>query len=188
VDPVASIRPCAVEVECHGWSYVVPALPAAAWIEAILDEDGAAIFPGLLEPEAYSLVMADLFAGEIEGEEIRSAARATLEAAAGREWWVADRLVRGTGDRDAWAIVHGELVLQGVDLDAISIGAFCDAVYAMVVGRLTDESARAKFDMDLNVPPTDVPIEEIYDEQQAAADFMSALGQDASMFGGSPGG
>jgi hypothetical protein len=182
MDALASLRPSPIQVEAGGWRYTIPALPASTWIEAVLDTDGAAIFPGLLEREAYREAMADYFAGRLSGEEITEAGRACLEAAAGRSWWVADRLIRGAADKDAWPIVYGELVGR-VDLDKVSVAAFCDAVYALAVGRLTEEKARAQFDFELTNPPAGVSIEEIYDQAEAAADFMAALGQDATLPG-----
>lgn len=184
VNPVVSLRPRAVEVECGGWVYTIPVLPAIDWIEAVLDPDGLAIFPGLMDDggEAYEDVITGLSTGEITGEEVAGIARDALGAAAGRPWWVADKLIRSAMHPEVATLVHGRLKRDGFDFERESLGAFCDAVYALCVENLHEEGAKDRFDFQLSSPPAGVDIEQAM--EGAEGDFMAALAADRLVHGG----
>lgn len=186
-DPIAALWPDAVVVVIvpGEHEYEVPPLPASRWIEAVLNPDGLAIFPGLIAgSEEFGRAFRAVLRGLISPDQVAKAARDALGAAAGRNWWEADRLIRGSATAEAWPVVHGELVLRGVDLDHVSVAAFCNAVYAMCVGKMTKDDERSKFDWELTKPPAGVAAEEIAGQFDMADDFMAALTEDRAKFGG----
>jgi hypothetical protein len=186
-DPIASLWPAAIGVVVAPGEleFEIPELPASVWIEAVLNPDGLAIFPGLVrDPDEFSRAFRAVLRGRITPDQVAKAARDSLAAAAGRNWWEADRLIRGCATESSWPVVHGELTLHGVDLGQISIAAFCDAVYAMCVGKMHKEDDRSKFDWELTRPPAGIDPEEIAASFDMADDFMSALAEDRAKFGG----
>lgn len=186
-DPVAAIWPAGVLVVVAPGEleFDIPELPASRWIEAVLNPDGLAIFPGLLkDPGQFARAFRSILRGDITGEQVAKAARDALGAAAGRNWWEADRLIRGSATAEAWPVVHGQLTLRGVQLDEVSIGAFCNAVYALCIQKMAKEDERAKFDWELTRPPAGVDPEEIADQFDMADDFAAMLAEDRAKFGG----
>lgn len=172
MDGVASLRPCPVDVELGGWIYTIPALPAADWIEAVLE---GTIFPGLLRDRTTERdVMSLLARNEATTEELVEANRAALEVAAGRSWWSADRLIRSAMHERVRAVLLGSLFGDGLNLRSVSLGAFCDAVYARAVYTL-EEDRRGELDAELNLPPAEAA-DELWDDDEAAADFLAAHG------------
>lgn len=179
-DPLASLRCRPVDVELAGWVYRIAALPAADWIEATLAGDWGVVFPGLLrdaglERDAWGA----LLRGQIGPEDVRAAAWRALTAAAGRPWWVAQRLVgAATHERQGGAVV-GALVRAGFDFERQPFGAFLDAVYSFAIEG-ANEDQRLKLNMELNTPPPEVDADEWYSDEEAEADFLAALGDTGS--------
>lgn len=172
MDGVASLRPCPVDVELGGWIYTIPALPAADWIEAVLS---GAIFPGLLRDRATERDVLQLLANDgATTDELVEANRAALEVAAGYPWWTADRLVRSAMHEKVRPVLLGSLFGDGLALRSLSLGAFCDAVYARAVAGLDDEK-RGELDAELNLPPAEAA-DEVWDDEAAEADFLAAHG------------
>lgn len=177
-DPLASVRSAPVQVEIAGWEYVIEPLPAARWIEAVLSSDWAAIFPGLLcdcelEQDVWRLVMSSK-AGR---SDLEAAAKGALAAAGGRPWWEVERLVAAATSERTCSVVLGALVRAGFDFTARPFGAFLDAVYSFAIDGCTEDQ-RIKLDMELKTPPPGVTADELYDEDEAADEFMTmhALG------------
>lgn len=176
MDAGAALRPAPIEVELGPWIYTIPALPAADWIEAILDDDGGAIVPGLMDPDTAHDVWREFLCGRIQREELEQAWRHAIGAASGQPWWQAARLVMSAVHGEAWPLVHGKLVMRGVDLDAISLGAFYNVVYRMGIESCKDDAERSQWEFSLTVPPPEVPVEEALAEFDTAGDFLSAMG------------
>lgn len=177
-DALAALKIWALDVELGGETFTVPALPAADWFIAILDEDALLpLVPGLMGEEAEERVNDLLLDCVITPDDVIKRSRELLTATAGRPWWEADRLIRGSAA--SWHIIGGELTRLGVDLHAVSLAAALNAVYVVCV-RTMDEKERNKFDIDLRLPPIGVDgvtTEEMYDERAAQDAFMSLMGQ-----------
>jgi hypothetical protein len=175
VDGVASLRPYPIEVEFAGWVYTVDALPAADWVEAILSPHGGALFPGLLrDPERERQVWRSLATGEGDSGELIEATREMVSEAAGRPWWEVDRLVRSALHVDVRAVVLGKLGMRGLDPGRISLGLFCDAVYALLIEN-ADQGQRMRIDMELRQPPPDASPEQVIDPEDFEREFMANL-------------
>lgn len=170
MDGVASLRPYPVEVDFGGWSFRVEALPAADWIEAIVSPDGGALFPGLLRDSVLERdVWRIMGRGESSAAELVEAARDMVTTAGGRPWWEVDRLVRSAMHPDVRALVLGNLGMRGLDPNKISLGLFCDAVYALLV-RNADDQQRMRIDMELRAVPAEVD-----DGEDFEAEFLANL-------------
>jgi hypothetical protein len=152
---VTTFRLRPVDVQFGGWLYRMEPRPAADWIEAVLSGDLADIFPGL------------------------RAAHEALAAAAGRPWWEAQRLIQSASDPRIKAVVFGALVRSGFDFEVRPLAAFLDAAYSFAVENTTEEQ-RAKLDLELKTPPPGAGEAEVYDDEEAEADFMAALGDTGS--------
>ena len=172
MDPLVSLCPVGVEVELGGWVYDIDPLPAIDWISAVLDPSGMAIVPGLADEEMYRDVVLGMANKTIAPEEVAEAAQDALGAVAGRPWWVADRLIRSATHPEVWTIVHGRLKLAGFNVQVESIGAFCDAVYALCIENMSEEQ-RNRLDFELSTPPAGVEPEQAM--EGAADDFMAAM-------------
>lgn len=184
MDALVGLRPVSIDVTLAGYDYTIPALPSSDWLTAVLAEGGGQIVPGLLNAGDRALIWADFGAGVFSAEELATAERDALAAAAGRPWWEADRLVRSLVSPDNFATLHGELMLRGLQFDVLSLAAMLNAVYALVRKMLAhDEAALARFDTGLAAIPAGVAIEELYDQEEAANDFLAAMQEEQALFG-----
>lgn len=174
MDVVAALRPAAIEVQIGEWVYEIPPFGADVWIEAVISNDAFQIVPGLFGEDDEADVLDLLAFAEIDIAEILPCARHALEAAAGRPWYTAQHLIIGAAD--AWDSVGGNLLLRGVKIEDMSIGAFCSAVYALATRDMKKED-RLKLDMNLSRVPVDAVEEEMGGEEGAAAAFRAALAE-----------
>jgi hypothetical protein len=175
VDVVASLRPCAIDVQLGPWVYTIPARPAADWIEAIVDPEGGAIVPGLFDEATERDAWLCFLRGEIGKDELAEAWQDALGAATGQKWWSAARLFLSATDPATWPVIHGDLLVRGVDLNVVSVGAAYNAIYRIGLEGCKDQAERAKFEFDLMTPPPSVPVAEAYDKRAAAQDFMDSI-------------
>lgn len=166
IDGAATLRVWSVDVDVGGNTYTIPARPASEWLLAVATGSNLDVVPGLLEdPAALDDALA---AGDLAAD-CMNAARAAITAAAGCPWWTAARLARAVGD--TW--IGGELTLKGVDPARMSFGAYLAAVYRLAT-RYLDEAKKARLDAELDQPPMDLPVEQWWDEDAAAAGFEAA--------------
>lgn len=177
-DALAALKIWALDVELGGETFTVPALPAADWFIAILDEDTPLpLIPGMMDAAAEEAIGDLLLTGAITPNDVITRSRELLTAASGRPWWEADRLIRSSAA--SWHIIGGELTRVGVDLHRVSLAAALNAIYVICV-RTMDEKERNKFDIDLRLPPIGVEgvtTEEMYDERAAQDAFAALMGQ-----------
>lgn len=156
-----------VDVTVAGTTQTIPPLPALDWLEAL---DGGAwtdVIPGLLEGDDLD---AAFVAGEVNMDEARAAARRVLTEVAGVKWSVAAALI-GVGRHP---ILAGRLILAGLDLTRISLGAYVVACYSVATRDMTREQM-ATFDLQLAMPPAGAAPEDYYDEDEAEAHFLAAM-------------
>lgn len=172
-NPIAALRSADIEVELGEWLYVIPARPASEWMVAIAQGAGA-ILPGMLDPEDRSFLLRDLLRGRVTREEIAEAVHDVLETAGGRRWWEVERLISSVMQSEHWPTMHGELLLRGVDLDRLTLGAAWNAIYALIL-RSTEESKRTRFEHEVSKPPPGISADELYDVEEAEDAFMSVL-------------
>jgi len=176
VDSSATLRPCEIDVELGGETFTIPALPAVDWLMAVIGEPGA-LLPGLLAVEDQRAVYKMIVQGRLNPAEVNAAWRDVLAAATGRTWWSASRLCMSAADPEAWPTVHGRLLTSGVDLDVVSIGALCNAIYFMILQSAKDDEERTSAKFELELPPPGAEQEAWDDRERIAQDFLANLGQ-----------
>lgn len=143
VDPLASMRCWAVEIELGGRTFDVPALPAVDWWPVIASGDLTLILdfvvssPG--EPDNLDDFLLD---GMLAGENLSGTLTDAAEVAAGRPFPVAHVLAYVAESQ--WASINGALVARGFRWDLQPLGAALDAIHAEVVNRL-DKDGLTKF-------------------------------------------
>jgi len=144
VDPLASMRCWAIELELGGRTFDVPALSAVDWWPLLSSGDHGQILDFVVssptDPDSLDELLLD---GRIDPEEVRVAAVDAIEAAAGRSLHVATVLVQLANAQ--WSSINGALVRHGFRWEGQPFGAVLDAVYAEVTAR-TDEEGRKKLD------------------------------------------
>lgn len=126
--------------------WTIPEMSAAVWIEAVLTDAGLDIVPGLVEDGDKLDELLDN--GEVTFDELRDAGREALAYHGGRSWVTTTRLI----SYYAMPLGRGELMLRGVNLRKISLAAYCDAMYALIMRNLVKKEDRAKFEAELTRP------------------------------------
>jgi hypothetical protein len=146
VDPLASMRCWAVDIELGGRIYEVPALPAADWWAVLAAPEPLGALLDLI-PEETGDLEDRLLAGEISGDEMTTALTDALEEVIGRP--LRAGVVLAEVARAHWPVVNGRLAQRGFRWDVMPIGAALDAIYAMVM-ESQDEKGRTQFEAILD--------------------------------------
>lgn len=169
---IAALRAWPITVDLGGATYRIAPLPAIRWVVLIVDDDWLGIVPGMIDAADLNLDDA-LDAGTISHEECVRAARDAVGVAAGMPWWSAVRLIRSALEAPD---VTGELLMHGIDAQAMSLGAFVQAIYR-VFTRDADKKQRAKIDRDVEAVPPEVTLADRWDPGAEAAGFEAMLRQ-----------
>jgi hypothetical protein len=138
VDPLASMRCWAIEIELGGRTYDVPALSAVDWWPVLSDANPLAVLD-VIESNDLDERLLD---GELTQAEMIDALREAIEEAAGRSFHATIVLVMVANTQ--WPIINGQLVQRGFRWEGQPLGAALDAVYAVVTQAL-DKEPRDKF-------------------------------------------
>ena len=168
VDPLASLKSWPLTVTVAGQDYELRAVSAAQWLTILLEDpiDLSAILPGLLSEEAEEAVEDAMMAGRLTKREIEDICHEVIGLCAGRDWWWALNLIRSVAS--AWMLIYGRLMVSGVNLDRLPLGAALDAMYALCVERM-DKEHHQQFDRDLERPPVNQEIDANDEEAQFLA-------------------
>lgn len=167
-DPAAVLTPFPIDVDVGRHTVTIPALPASAWLAALIRGNDHDIVPGLIEGDDLDDEIAE---GIIDGDELGAAARAALAVAAGTTWWAATRLASAATS----STIHAEVLLAGLNPAAVSLGAYLAAAL-QVATRYAPPDKRAEIHFSLGKPPVGVDPAQWFDEAAAAEGFMAALG------------
>lgn len=143
VDPVASLRVWAVEVDVAGRTLRVPPLPAADWLPVLMSLDPL----NVLDIADDVGIEGALLDGTLSYDALRGALESLVEMAAGRRCETA--LVLAGIASEHWAVVGGELARRGIRFADIPLGAALDAVYSVLCA-LTDEKGVAALNRALD--------------------------------------
>lgn len=141
VDPLASMRCWAIELELGGRAYTVPALPAADWWPVLASDNLALILDMIVSTDGDDLDER-LLTGEIPPGELTEALKDAIEEVAGRSRHVA--LALAIGANMQWSAINGVLAMRGFRWDVMPLGAALDAVYTIITEGL-DKEGREKF-------------------------------------------
>lgn len=137
VDPAASMRCWAIELEVGGRVFEIPALPAADWWPVFVSGDLSKIIDLVESPELDDHLLEHGAAGI--GEALKDAA----EEVAGRSLHVA--LVLAQVAKTGWPAIGGDLAVRGFRWDIAPVAAALDAIYATALKLLPDQKAVDKF-------------------------------------------
>lgn len=166
IDPEATLRLWSVDVDIADRTYLIPPLPAQAWIVAV-HGSWADIVPGMLvNADDLEDLIAD---GTVGHDECVRAARAAVEAASGARWWTAVKLAHCAGGE-----IGAELLLRGVDPERVPWGAWLLAAHRVATRDAKDVEV-ARVDAELDAPPQGLALEELADEAGLNAQFAAAM-------------
>lgn len=157
-------------MQIAGRPFLIPAQPAGPWLLAIR-EGYRAIVPGMvagLDADDLLDLMVD---GRVRQADLHAAARDAIAEMSGTKWWTAARLTSWLLGN--WTTLGGSLLSRGVDPAAAPLGAVLAVTYRLVLETCKNEQERARIDMELDLSPSGVSVEEMYDEQQATASFLA---------------
>lgn len=155
-----------------GDSYEIPAHPAMAWLGVLMNETAGwlDLFPGLAGDDAEDALFALIATADVDMDEVVTAAKQALAVVSGRPWWVAVRLVHVAFA--SWDYVSGEVVFRGVDAVRLSLSAWLDAVFHIIL-RSMDSKDHTKFLAQLEMPPAEERAS--LPEPEMSADAFKAL-------------
>lgn len=139
VDPTASMRCWAVEVELGGRTFDVPALPAVDWWPVLVSGDLNTFIDMIVSDDVNDL----LLSGTLRADDLNSAMRDAVEVTTGRSFHTACVLAM-VADQN-WPIVGGAVAKHGFRWDVMPIGAALDLINAVVMESM-DEDGRKRFD------------------------------------------
>jgi hypothetical protein len=172
IDAAPSLKLWAVTVTAGGRAYRIPPLPAADWLRAIASPSLGQVFPGMIpDSEVRDEVLDALLEGGLSLAEWHRAAHDAIAAISGTKWWSATRLTRYLLDN--WGTVGGAVIARGMDPSTAPLGAVLTLTYRILLENCKDEGERRKLDIELDKPPVGVPVAEMFDQRQAAANFMA---------------
>lgn len=119
-------------------TFSVPALPAVEWLTILLDNQFSLydIVPGLLDPEDHDRFVE---AAHSVDDSLEVLALDVLRIAAGREWWIALRLLAVA--KSHWHILGAEMMRLNLDTSTMSLSAWLDIFTLQFVARLKPENA-----------------------------------------------
>ena len=150
VDPAASMRIWAVELDLGGHTYVVPPLPAAGWFPVLLEGNPLLVLE-MIEDGPGEDLDDMILSGQVGAEELVEILTLAIEQVAGRQFHAAFVLAQVAALQ--WAAIAGILAERGFDWEGKPLGAALDAIYAVVCQRL-DKDGLAKFQQLLDNPMT----------------------------------
>lgn len=135
VDPLASMRCWAIELELGGRTFDVPALPAVDWWPVLSAGDLNLILDFVVSDPLDPFDLDEmLLSGALSAGELETALGDAIEAATGRSLHAS--LVLATVANMQWASINGALVKRGFRWDEQPLGAALDAIYSEVTERL----------------------------------------------------
>lgn len=139
VDPLASMRCWAIEIELGGRTYDVPALPAADWWPVLVSGDLGQILDFVTSTPEDPFNLDDLLLeGRVDHKELAESLSDAVETVAGRSFHVAFVIVRVALSQ--WATVNGAIVRRGFRWDQQPLGAALDALYTTITENMTKEN------------------------------------------------
>lgn len=173
VDPLASLAPREVVVRLGDRDYVIPPRPAIDWLEVLLTNNAVAVIPAWFATDDRHAFYVAAMADEFDNDDLDAATSDAITVAAGRPWWLAANLVTlAAADHHTWAMLHGRLVLAGLDSRDAPLGAWLDGLYAGILEGQQDPDSRRRFETAIETPPEGVDI----DEESESAAFLALAG------------
>lgn len=176
VNPLASLYPLELEVDFGRHTFLIPAHPAAWWLEYLLDDPvHYDIFPDCLSDADQDLVTDAILDGDVTERDVIETILKVIEVASGRRWWITLNICAVA--RASWDLVGGQLSLQGIDVRTVPLGAWLDAAYRIMLQQLADSDPKKvpTFVAQIQAAPEGFADESGEDEESDA--FLAAMQQ-----------
>lgn len=170
VDPVASLRIWAIDVNVGDRVLHIPPLPASDWFPVLAEGRPMRVLDLVVSNPTDPDNIDDLIlSGAVTVEDLSTALEDTVEEITGREPMAAYILAMVAAD--SWPVIGGDLARRGFRWDRTPIGAALDAIYAVLMARLSEDNAK-KLNALLDRPAPGKKA----DRKKAVADFESMAG------------
>ena len=140
VDPLASMRCWALELELGGRTFDVPALPAADWWPVLVSGDLSQILDFAVSTSGDLDDL--LLTGEVTQDQLAQALTDAVEETAGRPLHASTVLASLASMH--WTTINGELAKHGFRWDVMPLGAALDAIYLIAVNGIPEKSEDGK--------------------------------------------
>lgn len=180
MNALASIRAAPIDFDLGGWTFTIPAMNAADWLLVLAERAPSAVVPGLLHPDDQLRIMRDLLGGHCTPEDVLAAARQVIQVAGGRRWWSVQRLVDSALDPQAWPVLDGQMALEGVDLERITLARFINAIFVLALRGCEKQTDRDRLIWEIEKPPSG-HAEEV--EGTSEDELLAMLGDQARISG-----
>lgn len=175
-NPAASLWPTDSVVHVAGRDVVVPAQPAAVWLELLMgaldDFDLDAIFPALADEDDQDYVEQALYAGRLTVNDLQMLGLELVCLVSGRPWWVAIRMVHIVEKQ--WSILGSALVMRGVDASRLSLSAWLDALWLVMFDHIPHDKW-LMVSAQLEAPPPGQTPENPLDSMEMSTDQFTSL-------------
>jgi hypothetical protein len=142
VDPAASMRCWAIELDLGGRVFDIPALPAADWWPVFASADLTKILD-MIESTPGADLDEFLMDNILDSDEMRQSLTDAAEQVSGRSLHVTLILVQVAAMH--WAAINGDLARHGFRWDEQPFGAALDAIYLRIMNSFSDQKAQDKF-------------------------------------------
>jgi hypothetical protein len=149
IDPIASFRQWAIEVDLGGRVLRIPPTPAADWMPTLMTLDLWRVLD-LAEDFDVDELLID---GSVTVAEVSEALLKVVEAASGRTTWAAMALIHAATAN--WKVVGAEMMRFAPRFDEMSLGSALDMIYA-TLSRCMDDKSLKKFDIVLANAPEEL--------------------------------
>lgn len=170
-DAEASMRCWGVVLNIGGRDYAIPPLPAGPWLTAITTPSYRAVVPGLIRGLSTDDLIDALVARRVTVADLDQAARDAIAEISGMKWWSATRLAAWLVGN--WHTLGSAVLSRGLDMQTAPLGAVLVVTYRVILENCKDEQERQKVDIELDMVPRGVAVEEMFDQRAAAAAFMA---------------
>ena len=110
---------------------------------------------------------------ELETEQLLELSLDIIEAASGRRWWIALRLI---GVMMAnWHVLGAEMLLRGVDATRLSLSGWLDVALLLAIRNMEPKDV-TMFTSQLELPPPEERVEIMEDMEMPRDQFLSIMG------------
>lgn len=166
-----------VEVRIADAWILVPARPAADWLELLMGDprelDLDAIFPGLAE-DPDNWVNESLWAGDISPQELEQKTLELISTVSGRPWYVAMRMVSLA--QAHWSVLGTTLLLHGIHADRVSLSSWLDGLWYAIFSNIKKEE-RTKLALLIEAKPVKLQrnSEDVFESMEMTTDQFTNL-------------
>lgn len=128
------------------------------------------IIPGMLDADEARELEDAIWDGSLLLDDMHRMSLKVIGTASGRDWHVAMKLIAAASA--SWNTMGGEFVLRGLDATKLSLAAWLDAVYLLLLRNMDNKEAMM-FNAKLQIPPAGFEDEEAEEDTLTTEAFMA---------------